>query len=105
MDHTKGVLDTSLGTEGAGGAPVVKVVFDPRETTYDAVVAAFLTSGDVPPGSTVLAADATEEAKARALLGPSKHAVEVRRSTAFHVPMGAAEGGSSMAAARCAPVR
>lgn len=105
MDRTKGVLDTSLGTEGAGGAPVVKVVFDPRETTYETVVTAFLTSGDVPPGSTVLAADATEEAKARALLGPSKHAVEVRRSTAFHVPTGAPEGGSSMAAAKCAPVR
>ena len=105
LDHTKGVLDTSLGTEGAGGVPVVKVVFDPRETRYEAIVDAFLADGDVPAGSAVLAADAEQEGKARASIGRSKLAVDVRRSTAFHVPTSVAEGGSTMASAKCAPAR
>jgi peptide methionine sulfoxide reductase msrA/msrB len=105
LDHTKGVLDTSLGTEGAGGVPVVKVVFDPRETRYEAIVDAFLADGDVPAGSAVLAADAEQEGKARASIGRSKLAVDVRRSTAFHVPTNVAEGGSTMASAKCAPAR
>lgn len=108
MEHQKGVLDTSLGTEGASGVPVVKVVFDPRETSYEAIVGAFLAEPrEVPEGSAILAIDADQEGKARALVGSKKASIGVRRSTAFHVPTPGEQGvnGSAMASAKCAAVR
>lgn len=101
FDHQDYVVDTALGVESVGGAPVVKVIYDPTKVSYRAVVEAFL-AGPGREASTVLSADEAEATVAREVASKKDRAAIVRVSKAFRVAA-PGEGGATMGkSATCA---
>ena len=104
FDGRPDVLDTSLGTEGEGGGQVVKVLYDPTLTTYEAVVGRFLTGGGVEQAS-VLASDESEAAVARKVVASRGISVGVRVSKSFRAPRPGDAAGGMERSSRCAAPR
>lgn len=98
------VIDTSLGVESEGGAHVVKILYDPTRTTYDAVVGRFL-SGSGAEQATVLASDESEADVARKVVASRGAAVGVRVSKSFRAPRPGDAAGGMDRTSRCASPR
>jgi peptide methionine sulfoxide reductase msrA/msrB len=70
LGRLPGVLDTTLGTDGADGVPAVKVLFDPTKTTFENVVSAWLDEGGANLGGPrVFASSDEQERDATTVLG------------------------------------
>ncbi len=79
-----GVIDTTLGTDGADKALALRVLFDPTKTTYDALVRAWIAEGGAHAADgRVLATTSDEERIAKRTLDESHASAAVVRTSGF----------------------
>jgi peptide methionine sulfoxide reductase msrA/msrB len=108
LSKAPGVLDTTLGTDGADKAPALKVLYDPSKTTYDAVVSTWIGEGGAGAGnSRILASTADEEKMAAETLKRNRATAEVQRSFGFRdaTPEDVRTNSGEMGAAHCTVTR
>lgn len=104
LARAPGVIDTTLGTDGADKAPALRVLFDPTKTTYDSIVRAWIVQGGTGAAdSRVLASTVDEERMAHATLNGARARAEVLRTSGFRdaSPDDVTQGSLDMAAMRC----